>query len=239
MTKRIIIMAILLAVLLLGGNGCMKKNSVENSPEENNQKNINDVALAYMEQRYGGDFEYDVPWGNSLSGTHELLVKCDSLPDQQILVQIENYKQEKKIFRDNYLAVKYQAESIEFFHNCATEVFGEANIYYEIAMDGLSPELPADATLTEFLADTRVPLVIMVEVKASDFSSEEQAEKVAELIAENGTYFYLTVVIVDDSVYGTLNRKSLNERIALRQFVHCANITKIDETIQTEWLGRE
>lgn len=206
---------------------------------EKKEQNVNSAALEYMEQKYGEKFEYAGPWGDSLSGTHELFVKCASLPEQKILVQVENYKQADKVFRDNYLAVKYQPETMEFIDDCAIKVFGQATIFYDVADDGLSPDLPANALFEEFLADAGVPLVIMVEAKTSNFSVDEQAEDLAKLIAANGTSFYLSVVIVDDSAYGTYDRKALNEQIALRQFVRCAKITSIGGIIQTEWLGKE
>jgi hypothetical protein len=233
--KRAIIPAILFAVLLLGGYGCMQNDPVRNEPA----RNINDAALSYMEQKYGEEFEYAAPWGNSMSGTHELIVSCASLPGQEIVVQIENYKRDDKVFRDNYLAVKYRQQTADFVNDCAVEVFGRATIFYEAANDGLSSSLPADASFDEFLADTRVPLGVMIEVKASDLSSREQAEKVAKLIAERSAGFYLTLVAVDDDVYGALDRKSLNERIPSRQFVECASITWLDGELRTEWLGKE
>jgi hypothetical protein len=204
------------------------------------KQNINDVALSYMEQKYNEKFEYSAPYGNSMTGTHQLLVQCAGYPGENILVRIENYKhEEERVFLDNYLAVKYRKDTTAFLLSCANQVFGESTVFYDVANQGLSPDLPVSATLNEFLADTRVPLNIMIEVKVSNFTSESQAQLVAERIAAYGTYYYLSIVILDDSVYGTHNNKTLEARMATDDFIYCAKITRLDDEIQIRWLEKE
>lgn len=36
--------------------------------------------------KYGEEFEYVQPWGNSMSVDHELVVTCESLAGERILV---------------------------------------------------------------------------------------------------------------------------------------------------------
>jgi len=206
---------------------------------ENKRQNINDAALEYMEEKYGEKFEYSAPYGNSMTGTHQLLVKCASFPDQKILVRIENYKSEDKVFLDNYIAVKYYKYTVDFLSECANKVFGEANVFYDVANEVPSPELTKNATFDEYLADKQVPLIILVEVKSSGFISEEQANKLAELITAKGPHFFLSLVYVDDGEYGTFNRMTLDKQVALRKFVHCAIIARLDENTEIKWLGRE
>jgi len=229
--KKIFVPAILFALLLLGGCGQMKKDE--------NKQSITESALEYMEKKYGEEFEYVAPWGNSLSGTHELLVSCASQPNQDILVQIENYKQNDKIYMDNFIAVKYRNATIDFIQDCAVSEFESATVFYEVSESVLSPDLSSDATFNDFLENTQEPFVIMIEIKESDFSSEEQARKVAELIAEQVKQYYFTIVVVDDSVYGTFDRDSLNKHVSSDKFIHCAKITNIDDSIQVKWLGKE
>jgi hypothetical protein len=231
--KRIIVPAVLVVALLLGGAGCVQNR------QQDKQRNINDDALVYMEQKYGEKFEYVSPWGSSYTGTHQLLVKCNSLQDQEILVQVENFKQENKIFRDNYLAVKYREDTIAFCRDYANQVFGETTVFYEVADDGLSADLLATATFHDFLADTRVPLVIMIAVKASNFSTREQAQEVAELIAESGADFYLTIAVLEEAAYGIYDHKTLNKQIALKQVIDSAIIIKRGDDIETVWTEKE
>ena len=231
---RKVAVTVLILAITMGVGGCM-----ENIFGQKKRQNRNDLALEYLEKKYGEKFEYGGPWGDGMSGTYHLLAKCESFPDQYVLVEIKNYRSSNKIFGDNYLAVKYQAECIELFHSYAKDIFGEATIFYDVAHEALSADLPVEASLEDFLADTRVPLVIMAEVRASDFSSEEQAQRFAELIAANGTPFYISLVIVDDNEYGTFNSKTLDEQVALKKFVYCAIITKLDNNIQVRWVGKE
>ncbi|MDE5590689.1 MAG: hypothetical protein K2J60_16375 [Acetatifactor sp.] len=142
--KHIFTVMILFVVLSLGGTGCTQKEPRQNS---------NDAALQYMEQKYGEKFEYVAPWGDSMTGNHELLVSCESLTGKDILVKISNYKSENRVFQDNYLAVKYCEETVGFLSQCANEVFGDSKIDYNVAKHALSPELPADASFEEYFAD--------------------------------------------------------------------------------------
>lgn len=225
--KRILITALVM-ILAGGASGCMGER----------KQNSNEAALAYMEQKYGEPFEYAGSWGNSLSGTHELLVRCDSLQDA-VLVEIENYRSDDPVFRDNYLAVKYEGETRAFLEQCALSVFGEAAVYYSAIRTGLSEDLAADASFEEYLADTRAPLSILVEVPAGSFSSDDQARALGEAVAAAGCHFRLTLMVVEEGVYGTLDREALSEKIGLRDFVHCAEVRSLGSGLTVNWLGRE
>jgi len=225
--KKIIISAILLAVLL-GGTSCMGNGS--------DQQNIIEVALVYMEQKYGESFIYVGPWGRSPSTTFELLVASESFPDRHILVQIDNYRSvDDRIFRDNYIAVKYKEESIRFFQNTVSGIFGDVIIFYSVYMGGQSHDLPANATFEEFLADTHSPHVVFIELKASTFSSKNQIENVAELLAASGAHFYLTALVVDDNEFGAHDINMHRENISFGRFVHFAGITISNEGIEITW----
>ena len=232
MAKRVIVPAILIAVLLLGGYGCM-----QNNPAQNNQQNTNDAALAYMEQKYGEKFEYVAPWGNSLSGTHQLIVSCSSLPGQEIVVQVENYRQDDRVFRDNYLAVAYRQQSADYFKECAVTVFGKAEVFYSAPANGSSADLPADASLKQFLADTRATHVILIEINEGSYSSESQLEETARLIGKYGTKYFLKIVIVKDEDYGGYDAVSLEDIIGKKEYARCAIIENSTGIVETSWFG--
>ena len=200
------------------------------------QMTLHEMALSQMEARYGITFEYHAPFGDSLSGTHMFLATTDSFPGQVITVEIENFRYSDRLFLNNFLAVKHRNETIEFLHNRVTKVFNEANIFYEVARRGLSQDLPPDATLEEFLADTRIHLIVMVEVKESEFISDDDAIRVAELIAESGANFVLRFIVVDDDLFGSFTRESLGGLIPLRHFVRGASIAHFDGYIETIWM---
>lgn len=202
--------------------------------------NINDMGLAYMEKKYGEKFEYSGSFGDSMSGNHSLLAKCASFPDQNIVVKIESYRSKNRVYRDNYLAVKYHTECTGLFQSYATEEFGGATVFCDINTLTLSPELPANATLYEYLEDTSAPLIILVEVKERNFISEEQARRLAERIAARGSNFYISFIVVSDSEYGAYDIKSLDKLVELGKYVRFAAISRMSgSSIQTKWQSGE
>ena len=214
--KRILILATMVAAIMLGGYSCVIFST---------GPSVNKMALAHMTQKYGEKFEYAGPWGNSMSGTREFLTKCESFPDQYVFAQIENFRSEKRVFRDNYIAVKYRDETVEFFRKCVAEIFGETNIFYDVNTDGLPTDMPVGATFDEFFTDDRLLFIVMAEVKGSSFTSREQAEEAAKLIGDaSGAEFHLTIVIVEDDVYGTFDDRTLQKQVSMQKAVDCASI---------------
>ena len=232
--KRFFILTVLFVLISLIGTGCLQKKTSQG----NNGRNTNDAALEYMEQKYGEKFEYEAPWGDSMTGTHELLVRCESLKGKDIVVAVSNYKSEDRVFQDNYLAVKYYDETVGFLNKCANDVFGDSKVYYDVARSALSPELPADASFEEYFADESGFISAYIAVKASSFTSEEQDEKVMEPILEacGARYIGVLLVVVDDAEYEILEEETLTKKISRRQFVHCARLTKQHGEAVLEWL---
>lgn len=209
--------------------------------QESRGQNSNDAALEYMEQKYGEKFEYVAPWGNSMSGDHELIVTCESLAGKDILVKISSYRDEDRVFQDNYLAVKYGEETASFLNQCANEVFGESKVYYNVAKRALSIGLSADASFEEYLADEAGHLSAYIAVRASSFTAKEQAAKVTDSIlsACGAGYLSIMLTVVEDVEYESLDEDMLEEKIVLRKFVHCARLTKENDDVQLEWLEED
>ena len=230
MKKRVPVVAILILAMLAGMSGCAKK------PPE---KSIDTQALEYMEQKYGEKFEYAYPYGDSMTGTHQLLVTCDSYPDQLILVSIENYRTDNKVFLDNFIAVKYRDQTVDFIRTCSNQIFGETVVFYKVDAQALSPEITVDATFEEFLADTRVPLNILLEVKASTFVSEEQIEQLAEFLFTYGTEYYLSVVFIDDDLFGTFDETAIEQHMASGSYVYCTKVTMLNGVLRIRWLQKD
>ena len=93
MMKKIMIAMLCIIAIIMGGTGCMLNYLFNQSKT----RNANELALSYMEKKYGEPFVCAAPYGNSLSGTKEILVTCDSLADQKVLVQVENYKSNERV----------------------------------------------------------------------------------------------------------------------------------------------
>lgn len=246
MMKRILIVMILFGAFSLGGINCSTINDLLSLgktvfAQKEPRQNINESALEYMEQKYGEKFEFVAPWGDSMTGNHELIVSCESLPDKDIIVKISNYRSEDKVYQDNYVAVKYCEETAEFLGQCANEVYGDSKVYYSVARRALSPELPADASFEEYLADEEAHIKADIVVKASSFTAKEQVENVTDPILSvcKSKYVGVLVVMVDDAEYEFLDKETLREIIIRDQYVHCARLTKEGSNVRLDWLEED
>lgn len=231
--KKFLILGVFVLALLVGGTGCMNQQQVESG------KNLTNTALAYLQEKYGQEFSYAGPWGNSLTGDHSFLATCQSLPGKQLVIVVKNYRSEDKIICDNYLAVKYEDETLSFLQSCVNEVFGSGRAFRDVLENPLSPDLPVDATMEDVLADTSVWQSVLFEVKESSFSDEEQVSRLADLLAQTGAHFRMCVVFLPDSEYGIDNYDTLLDRLTDYRFSRCANITKLDENTDVRWVEKE
>lgn len=198
--KRIAALSCVLGFVILALAGCSSGPS------------SNDLAIQYMEEKYGESFTYASAWGNSLYGNHELLVSCDSLPEL-VLVEIEDYRSEDRVFRDNYLAVKYADQTQQFIQDSANAVFGYAKVHYHVTRTGLSETLPTNVSFEEYLADQRAELLPLIEVPQSNFSSREQLFQMLDTLTKYGTLYYGQVVIVEDDNFGKFSEDELETQM--------------------------
>ena len=192
-------------------------------------------ALDDLHARYGENFQYLGPWGSSMDGSRELLVSCDSLPGQRILVHVSNYRDtDARSVSDNYLACFYAQETEAFLKTCAEETIGSARIIYTPTMLPLPASLPANLPFDLFLSESGVFLSFTVEVKASDLQSEEQARALVQRYADSGAAFHLNIVSVPDDVFGTLSRDELFDRIDQRDYARYVIASCEDGSIRFE-----
>ena len=201
MAKKIIL-AVIVAAMILGGTGCMFKTHKENTPS------VNQLALGYLEEKYGEPFTYAAPWGSSYSGTRAFLVTCESLPGLSVLVQVENYNSENPVYSDNFLAVKFEAQTREFFREHSEGIFGQVNVFYEASKFSLTGAGEGNLDFPAFQARENNEIDVLVEVKAPITAS--QLQTLAESIAPFRGNVTVTVIAVDDATFGTLTRKDLN-----------------------------
>lgn len=225
-------LALLLALLFVvaGGCGCTGERQ-----EEDMSVNINEQALSYMEEKYGEPFLYARATGDSMSGTHTLMVSCESLPGREIQVEIANFRSENPVFMDNYLAIKYEADTRSFLRTCAENAFGNAEVFYSASAEGQSASLPSDADFYEYLADRRASLNATVEVNGTGIDPAEldkQCYEFGALVSRNGSKFYLTVVGVSSEEFGALDERDVHLIIGRETFLYCGWVSNFDEEIK-------
>lgn len=207
MIKKFWIVALLLAAVVVGGGGCM---STQKQPETKPAQNANELALLHMQEKYGEEFTYGAPWGNSMTGTREFLAFCNSLPGKPVLVQIEDFKSDTPVYKDNYLEVKYQQDVQDYFKNIAADVFSDAIVHYEPSRLSVSDNLTKDTSFAAFYGDSTTFLVVYVEVNETNYSSEAQFADFFSRLAGSEGDVMVSVIVVKDEVYGTLKQSDLN-----------------------------
>ena len=227
-----IALMVMLVIVVWGMSATSKENSDKEEP-----KNANELGISYMEEKYGEHFVFHAPAGDSMTGTRQFFVTSDSMPNQQIMVEIENFRTDNKIFRDNYLSIKYQDETIEFLRSNVSDYYSNFNIYYEASSACQSAGLSANASFEEYLSDNRAELNVMIELKASEFIGTESLKNIVDKITDFCNNMTLTVIVVDDNIFGTLGRKGLNNRIAHRDYVAMAKVYIDQDGVEINWKG--
>lgn len=199
---------------------------------------INTQVLEYLEQKYGESFEYSAPTGDSITGTRAMLVRCESLPEA-VYVEIENYRKADRVIRDNYIAIKYKQETIDFLDNCAAEEFCEANVFYSVTRSGLSPDLPPDASFDDFLKNSGVTLIGTIEVKSENSKYKNQVEKFAKRVAESGVQYRFMIAIMTPDEFGIYDLDEIGDMMVFGETKDRASVDYIDGTFEITWLGEE
>ncbi len=165
----------------------------------NNQpkQDVNELALEYLEQKYGEKFEYYAPAGSSYTGTRTFLATCESFGDRRILVQITNFRdEENREILDNYIAVKYEEEVRNFFKKTADDVFGSSKIFYDASGRVLSPDLSSDASLEEYYNCREGMINAVIAVNESDYKNPEQMRLLSDKISNNFLCDEISVLII-------------------------------------------
>ena len=201
--KRISLLAILIAAIMIGCTGCTLT-----------RENVNELALEYLEQKYGEKFEYSAPAGSSYTGTRTFLATCESFGDYRILVQIENFRdKENRVIRDNYIAVKYKDEVEEFFKQAADEVFGSSKVFCNATGRTLPPELPANASLEEYFSCREGVVSGVIALPESGYKNAEQLSLLADKISDAFSFDELSVLImvVDNDTFESADEDELRD----------------------------
>ena len=207
MIKKFWIVALLLAAVVVGGGGCM---SAQKQPETKPAQNANELALLHMQEKYGEEFTYGAPWGNSMTGTREFLAFCDSLPGKPVVVQIKDFKSDAPVYSDNYLAVKYEEEAIAYLQKEAEAVFGDVKVYHTANKQCVSENLSADASFETFYADASAKINAYIEVNGGGYTSTEQFEDFFSRLHGSSGSVKISIIVVDENIFGTLELEDLN-----------------------------
>lgn len=183
--KRIAFIAILIGALILGGTGCMNNKRV----------NINDAALAYMEEKYGEEFEYVAPWGVGYIApkSRQILVSCASLPDEQILVVVSG-DGDSETYRDNYMDYYFEGKTREYISDIAGKYFTSHEVEVEISYAPAPEGITLDTSFDDYICDTGSITYASLDIPSTD---EDTIIRFAEDLMERGVYFAFSITILD------------------------------------------
>lgn len=195
--------------------------------------NINQVALEYVSEKYDDKCTYAAPWGNSMSGTREFIASCNTLGNS-ILIQIEDFKTDNYIIRDNYLAVKYETETKNIIENAFKENLASVNVFYTASKYDVN-DFDDDISFNEYIEKNKNTISPMVELKASEYS-HEVVENIAVDLSNTFGSISFAIVVVKDDIFGTLDSDELNDLVALNQEVDSTYIeAQSGKLIEVDW----
>lgn len=229
MKKRPILITAL--ALTLFASGCVKFNNDSN--DNNEKKDVNEIAIERVEEKYNDSCEYSSPTGDSLTGTRAFLVRCNNLSGA-VYVEIENYRESNKIYRDNYIAVKYAQETSDFLLREAKKEFSDARVFYTVKRSGLSPDISANATFNELLSDPEFTLNATIEVKGDD-NYKTLAENMAKSIAATGLNYRIVLAVMDNQEFGIYDADEIGDKLVLNETKAGARLTNINNELKVDW----
>lgn len=119
----------------------------------NRAPSMREAAQLYLEERYGGSFEFVMPLGaGQSSGSTTPMLFTRYSETEEVLI-VGHRTDNGFVFEDNYLAVKFRDEMAALIRGIANDVFGESIVMYSVATQTLSPYLPGNATFQEYSRD--------------------------------------------------------------------------------------
>ena len=218
--KHILLSVIMIAAIMITSTSC-------SNPFKPKEKSVNEMALEYLEEKYGEKFEYAAPAGSSYTGTRTFLATCESFGDKRVLVQIENYLDEdNRIVKDDYIAMKYEDNVRELFKKTADEEFGSSKIFYNGGSTAM--DLPSDASFEDYLSYKENLISAVISLPESGYENTEQLESLCEKISGKFSADELSclIIVVDDDTYKPADEDEIRQLFLHRSRIAQAEINR-------------
>ena len=189
-----------------------------------------------------GASEEDEAAMSAMSEKLETSVSFEKRSGSGFLAETELYdtpvyleQQDDGSYRDNLIAVQYEDETVVFLEDCARTYFETANVYYTVSNAVVSDMLSEDASFEAFLADSGLQLQAMIEIRESEFTSQELVVQMAGSLAMYGTQMDLAVVIVPDDVFGQQSQSDLEKLVRNDEFAAYAHVVCAGGAVDIQW----
>lgn len=196
------------------------------------KQDVNELALEYLEQKYGEKFEYSAPAGSSYTGTRSFLATCESFGDRRILVQIENFTDNENLsISDNYIAIKYEDNVRDFFKQIADEEFGSSKIFYNASGRTLSPEMSATASFDEYLRSEDGLISAVISLHGNGYKNTEQLRSLANQISNRFSCREISIllIVVDDNTFSNSDESELRNIFLTRSGIVQARFERYND----------
>ena len=189
--KRIIRIFVVVAILI-GGSGCMLFGK-----ESRTEK-----MMKHLNAKYDDAFSDPSPYGGGMgpSNTTEIHVKSKKYPDARVWASYTVNEDESVTYSDNYVTVKYEAETRAALQKVMEEVIGddgEVLTFYSLALRGTENSFDDNTTLSEFMkssdADIGFTSVVRKGYKLDKKTFEKRLQKTfsdANITVSSGKIYF-------------------------------------------------
>ena len=187
----------------------------------NQAPSMREAAQLHLEERYGGRFEFIMPWGVGYfdRGITQMMFARESEINNVLVVGRRT--DDGFAFDDNYLAIKFREEMFEFIRRIATDVFGEAIVLYSVSNHTLSPDLPANVSFEEYSTDPMSNIFANI-VLTEQLISEPLINVFSQKFQKTGIFSMFNFLIINEEWFNSVDPLDINTPIAFVDTHHFA-----------------
>lgn len=203
------------------------------------KKDITDMMVEYLNERYPGDsFKYKGPFGGGTGASSKLIIaSSENYPDAEVYVSCK-HEDDKYIFADNYLAVKYENQTRNKINGLLDDCFG-SDVYFSYKVSSLDfTEGSADMPFEQYIAEptSGLSFVAVVGVGYSNEDENVTAERIRSVFETSGMTVRASVYF-DDIPVSELNMQSENLSAYLfkKEYVAACHINNQGSQCTISW----
>lgn len=206
--KRRIRILTTLALIMVGGTGCMSK------------KEVNEQAIKKFEEKYGVNYEilYTETIGDSVENRDEIRVYVDSLMDEGESATIYSWEENGKAkSSDNLFGYIIREDYENAIKEIAQTEFSDVKVYTYFVSSSFDNSLGKNATLEDaYTVGEKMISYIWIVIR-TDKTEEEfgnSADRISKLLNANKLYGTITYCVVTDiDEFEEITRMNFQDKI--------------------------
>ena len=197
-----------LALIMVGGTGCMSK------------KEVNEQAIKKFEEKYGVDYEilYTETIGDSIENRDEIRVYVDSLMDEGESATIYSWEENGKVkSSDNLFGYIIREDYENAIKEIAQTEFPDVKVYTYFVSSFFDNSLGKNATLEDaYTVGEKMISYIWIVIRTDQTEEEfgNSADRICELLNANKLYGAITYCAVTDiDEFEEITRMNFQDKI--------------------------